>query len=236
LSLGVDTLISVKDGQLLAGILSGYSDSALDFQAGTSAKTGSYYLGGYASWLFSNDYYVDGLVKVNRFDNKSDVRMSTGTGTGDSYSNHGAGVVLEFGRYIALHSDWFIEPFTRWTALWVEGKTYTLSNLTNANNHPAYSWLTHIGATVGRNFQSADGTIIHPYMTVSLVRELAKKTEITVNRDVFHHERSGTRGDVSIGVAAQYSPNFQLHANIDYSKGQKIEQPWELNLGVRYVW
>ena len=38
------------------------------------------------------------------------------------------------------------------------------------------------------------------------------------------------------GVAAQLTDVLQVHADFDYMKGNNIEQPWGVNVGVRYNW
>ncbi|OPG76258.1 hypothetical protein B1218_27075, partial [Pseudomonas ogarae] len=38
------------------------------------------------------------------------------------------------------------------------------------------------------------------------------------------------------GVAMKVSDKVQLHADLDYSHGDKIKQPWGVNIGATYAW
>ncbi len=52
---------------------------------------GSYSLGGYASWEHESGFYLDGVVKLNRFKSNVAGKMSSGGAANGSYS-HSAGV------------------------------------------------------------------------------------------------------------------------------------------------
>ncbi|NAT16799.1 hypothetical protein CU663_16120, partial [Pseudomonas syringae pv. actinidifoliorum] len=53
---------------------------------------------------------------------------------------------------------------------------------------------------------------------------------------VFNNDLSGSRGELGIGVSASLSERLQLHADVEHSKGDKIEQPWGASVGIRYNW
>lgn len=106
-TLGVDTPIAVETGHLLVGAFAGYSKSSLDFDIGSSASVTSYHAGAYASWMQDNGWYVDGLLKLNRFSNDARVSLSDGTGASGDYNNIGIGGQIEVGRHIAGPDNWF---------------------------------------------------------------------------------------------------------------------------------
>ncbi len=55
-----------------------------------------------------------------------------------------------------------------------------------------------------------------------------------VNDAAFDNSLFGTRAELGAGVSAALSKNLQLHAHFDYMKGEHIEQPWGVNVGLRY--
>lgn len=236
LSFGADAPLPMGDGQWLVGVLGGYSQSDLDMSRGTSATIDSYYLGAYTTWLDeSSGYYFDGVLKFNRFQNESDVRLSDGTKAKGDYDSHGVGASLEFGRHIKLADDYFVEPFTQLSGVVIQGKDYDLDNGLSAEGDRTHSLLAKVGATAGRNFQW-DDMAVQPYLRAAYVHEFANNNEVKVNNNSFNNDLSGSRGELGAGVAVSLSDKVSIHADFDYSNGNKIEQPWGANFGVRYLW
>jgi outer membrane autotransporter protein len=236
LSFGADAPLPMGDGQWLVGVLGGYSKSDLDLSRGTSGTIDSYYLGAYTTWLDEpSGYYFDGVLKVNRFENESDVRLSDGKKTKGDYNSNGVGGSLEFGRHIKLADDYFVEPFTQLSGVIIQGKSYDLDNGLSADGDRPRSLLAKAGATAGRNFHW-DDKVVQPYLRAALVHEFANNNEVKVNNNRFNNDLSGSRGELGAGVAVSMSDKVSIHADFDYSNGDKIEQPWGANVGVRYLW
>jgi len=236
LSFGADAPLPMGDGQWLVGVLGGYSKSDLDLSRGTSGTIDSYYLGAYTTWLDeSSGYYFDGVLKFNRFENESDVRLSDGKKTKGNYDSHGVGASLEFGRHIKLADDYFVEPFTQLSGVVIQGKDYDLDNGLSAEGDRTHSLLAKAGATAGRNFQWDDMTV-QPYLRAAYVHEFANNNEVKVNNNTFNNDLSGSRGELGAGVAVSLSDKVSIHADFDYSNGNKLEQPWGANVGLRYLW
>ena len=236
ISFGVDTPLPSQDGQWLLGVMGGYSDSSLNMRMGSNGRISSYYLGVYSTWLASDGYYIDAVLKANRFDNKADVRMSDGEKAKGDYSNYGIGGSVEVGRHIKFGEGWFVEPYAQVAALWVEGDDYGLDNGLEASSNRADSLLGKLGTYVGRTFPMQAGGYVQPYVKVAAVREFARNNDVKINNTTFHDDLSGGRGELGAGIAVQLADSLQIHADFDYSNGKNIEQPWGANIGVRYAW
>ncbi|MGE8149933.1 autotransporter outer membrane beta-barrel domain-containing protein [Pseudomonas vancouverensis] len=236
LSFGADAPLPMGDGQWLVGVLGGYSKSDLDLSRGSSGTIDSYYLGAYTTWLDAQSgYYFDGVLKFNRFQNESDVHLSDATKTKGSYDTNGVGASLEFGRHIKLSDDYFVEPFTQLSGVVIQGKNYDLDNGLSAEGSRARSLLTKAGATVGRDLKW-DDKVVQPYVRAAWVHEFANNNEVKVNGNAFNNDLSGSRGELGVGVAMSVSDKVSVHADFDYSNGNKVDQPWGANVGVRYSW
>jgi len=234
-SVGADgQLPSNGNGQWLLGVMAGTSKSDLNMKRGTSGDIDSYYVGLYSTWLADNGYYVDAVLKLNRFDNSSDVRMSDGTKAKGSYDNSGVGLSVEAGRHIKLADDWFVEPYAQLASLWVDGDKYHLDNGMQAESNHANSLLGKVGTSFGKRIALANGGFAEPYMKLAVAHEFVDNNQVKVNDDRFTNDLSGTRGEIGGGVAMQVSEKLQMHFDVDYSKGNNVEQPYGVNLGLRY--
>ena len=237
LSFGADAPLPVGDGQWLVGLLGGYSKSDLNLSRGSSGTVDSYYVGAYSTWLDEpSGYYFDGVLKFNRFENEADVHLSDGSKTKGSYNNNGVGASVEFGRHIKLADDYFVEPYTQWSGVVVQGQSYELDNGLATDGDRARSLLGKLGATAGRNFNLGEGKVVQPYVRAAYVHEFATNNDVSVNDNVFNNDLSGSRGELGAGVAMTLTDKVSLHADVDYSNGEKIEQPWGFNFGARYSW
>ncbi|BBP57877.1 autotransporter outer membrane beta-barrel domain-containing protein [Pseudomonas sp. St316] len=236
LSFGADAPLPIGDGQWLVGVLGGYSKSDLDMSRGTSATVDSFYLGAYTTWIDEHSgYYFDGVLKFNRFQNESDVQLSDGRKTKGEYDSHAVGTSLELGRHIKLADDYFVEPFTQLSGVVIQGKDYDLDNGLSAEGSRSHSLLAKAGATAGRNFKW-DDKVVQPYVRAAYVHEFANNNDVKVNDNRFNNDLSGSRGELGLGVAMSVTEKVSIHADFDYSNGNKIEQPWGANVGVRYLW
>ncbi|MNV43265.1 putative autotransporter precursor [compost metagenome] len=237
ISFGADAPLPMGDGQWLVGVLGGYSQSDLDMSRGTSGEVDSYYLGAYTTWLDAQSgYYFDGVVKYNRFQNESDVRLSDGKKTKGNYDTDGIGASLEFGRNIKLADDYFVEPYAQLSGVMIDGADYDLDNGLAAKGDRVHSLLGKVGTTVGRNFTWAQGKTVQPYLRAAYVHEFAKNSDVEVNDNRFSTDLSGSRGELGAGVAMEVTDKVSMHLDLDYSNSDKIEQSWGANMGARYKW
>jgi len=233
LSFGADAPVPVSDGHLLLGVMGGYSQSDLDMDRGTSGEVDSYYLGAYGTWLSEAGYYLDGVVKVNKFHNQSKVAMSDGEKAKGDYNNMAVGGSLEFGKHVKLPDDYFVEPFAQLSSVWVDGNRYTLDNGLQAKTSQTQSVLGKVGATVGRQFALKDGGVVQPYVRVAGAHEFSRSNDVSVNGQRFDSDVFGSRFELGTGVSVSLSERLQVHADLDYMKGEHVEQPWGANVGVR---
>ncbi|WP_232966865.1 autotransporter outer membrane beta-barrel domain-containing protein [Pseudomonas koreensis] len=235
LSLGADARLN--DSDVLGGVMVGFSESDLSLEHGTSGTVKSYYFGPYVTWMDRDTgYYVDGVLKFNRFRNEAKVGLSDGTRAKGDYDNWGVSASVEGGRHIKLSNDYFIEPFVQFSAAQIQGKRFSLDNDMQADGDRTRSFLGKAGATAGRNFDIGNGAVAQPYVRAAIAHEFAKNNEVQVNNNVFNNDLSGSRAEFGAGVAVAMSDKWQVHVDLDYANGEHIEQPWGGNVGVRYSW
>jgi outer membrane autotransporter protein len=233
LSFGADAPVPVGNGQLLLGLMGGYSKSDLDIGRGTTGEVDSYYVGAYGTWLSEGGYYVDAVLKLNQFHNESKVAMSDGTKAKGDYSSKAVGGSLEVGKHIKLNDEYFVEPFAQVSSVWIDGSSYTLDNGMQARTRQTQSVLGKVGSTVGRSFAMKDGGVVKPYARVALAQEFSRSNDVSVNGQRFDNDLFGSRAELGAGVSVSLSERLQVHADFDYMKGEHVEQPWGANVGLR---
>lgn len=232
-SLGADAPLSVSVGQLSLGLMAGYSKNDLTIGEGTSGKIDSYYVGGYGTWLLDDGYYLDAVLKLNRFRNESKVAMSDGAKAKGDYDSTGVGGSVEVGRHIKLADGYFLEPYAQFSSVWIDGDRYALDNGMQASNDRTQSVLGKVGTAAGRSINLKDGGVLKPYLRVAVAQEFSRNNEVKVNTTRFDNELFGSRAEVGAGVSVSLSARLQLHADFDYMKGKHVEQPWGANVGLK---
>lgn len=234
LSLGADA--RVNDSDVLVGVMGGFSQSDLNLDHGTSGTVKSYYVGPYITWMdHDTGYYVDGVLKFNRFQNEAKVGLSDGTRAKGDYDNWGVSASAEIGRHIKLSNDYFIEPFALFSAAQIQGKRFSLDNDMEADGDHTRSLLGKAGTTFGRNFDIGNGAVAQPYVRAAIAHEFANNNKVKVNENnVFNNDLSGSRAEFGAGVAVALSEKWQVHVDLDYSNGEHIEQPFGVSFGGRY--
>jgi outer membrane autotransporter protein len=232
-SLGADAPLSVSVGQLSLGLMAGYSKNDLTIGEGTSGKIDSYYVGGYGTWLLDDGYYLDAVLKLNRFRNESKVAMSDGAKAKGDYDSTGVGGSVEVGRHIKLADGYFLEPYAHFSSVWIDGDRYALDNGMQASNDRTQSVLGKVGTAAGRSINLKDGGVLKPYLRVAVAQEFSRSNEVKVNTTRFDNELFGSRAEVGAGVSVSLSERLQLHADLDYMKGKHVEQPWGANVGLK---
>ncbi|WP_421556108.1 autotransporter outer membrane beta-barrel domain-containing protein [Pseudomonas kitaguniensis] len=232
-SIGAD--MPLADSQWLVGVMAGHSTSDLNLARGSSGTIKSYFVGAYATWMDQESgFYFDAVAKANRFQNEAKVALSDNNTTKGNYNNVGGGLSAEFGRNIKLDDGWYVEPYARVSTIVVQGGTYSLKNGLQVEGERTRSRVGEAGATVGRDIQLDSGAIVQPYLRAALVHEFANNNKVSVNNQTFNNDLSGSRAKFGAGLAVKLSQNLQMHADLETSTSDKIDQVLGANVGVRY--
>ena len=233
LTFGADAKLGESNWTL--GLLAGHSRSDLNLSYGSSGSIDSYYVGGYATWMDQESgYYVDSVLKYNRYQNNAKVGLSDGTRTKGDYDTHGVSASVEAGKHIKLNDGYFIEPFAQVATAAVAGKDFTLDNGFNANGDVSRSLLGKVGTTVGKTIVLGTDSMIQPYVKAAFAHEFAQRNQVQVNNNVFNNDLSGSRAELGAGVAWTVAKDFQVYSEAGYMNGKNIEMPYSFSLGASY--
>ncbi|MFS2096712.1 autotransporter outer membrane beta-barrel domain-containing protein [Pseudomonas sp. Pseusp11] len=234
LSIGVDTPVQIAGERVLLGVFAGYSKSNLDLSRGSSGEIDSTSLGVYGTWLGDSGYYLDTVAKLNHFRNDAKVTMSDGARTEGNYNNLGASASVEFGKHIDIKDGYYAELFTQWQAASVQGKDFSLENGLQADADTTRSMLGKVGVTLGRGMTLSNGSVLQPHVRAAVVHEFVKNNEVRVNDNKFNNDLSGSRFEVGAGASWTLNDRWQLHAELDTSKGDNVTKDIGVNMGAHY--
>ncbi|EOG4766752.1 autotransporter outer membrane beta-barrel domain-containing protein [Salmonella enterica subsp. enterica serovar Newport] len=230
---GADNVIDLASGKLVLGGLAVFSDNLLDHSRGGQSSIKSYGLGGYATYFNNRGYYVDTVLKYNRFEDKLNAMMTDGTPTSGSYSQNALTTSFETGLNFELGNIVWVEPYLRGTYFVTDSKKFTLDNGMRVNTGVSRSARVEFGSTLGFDY-SVGSNNVRPYVRASLENEFIKKNNITINSaDYFNNDFSGVVGKYGIGISADVSDKANVYAEANYRKGHNLESPIVANLGVR---
>ncbi|MEW5696024.1 autotransporter outer membrane beta-barrel domain-containing protein [Pseudomonas synxantha] len=234
-TLGADVPLTGGDGQWLAGFMAGHSTSDLDLSRGSKATVDSYYVGGYATWLDAESgLYFDGVLKFNRLHNESDVAMSDGKKAKGNYTQNAVTASAEVGRNIKLDDGYFVEPYGQLATAIIQRQSYELDNGLQAEGARTASVVGKLGVTAGRDIQLDSGSVLQPYLRTAVAHEFNQSNKVSVNGNSFNNDLSGSRVEMAAGIAMAVSKNWKVHADVERSMGKSIDQPWGVNMGLRY--
>ena len=230
---GGDKVFDLGESHLAVGAFVSYTDNSISHNRGGDSTIGSTGGGLYATWFDNDGYYVDGVLKYNRFSNELRTRMSDGTAVKGDYSQNGFGGSLEAGKTFSLNDNTWAQPYVRTTAFRTDAKDISLNNGMKASIGTTKSLQAETGVNLGMNLDIA-GKTVKPYLKAAISHEFSDNNKVRINdRYDFTNNISGTTGKYGAGVSAQLTPNAEVWAEANYQKGVNIESPVTGSVGFR---
>ncbi|CNE92540.1 autotransporter outer membrane beta-barrel domain-containing protein [Yersinia mollaretii] len=230
---GGDKVFELDNSQLAVGAFVSYTDNSISHNRGGNSTIGSTGGGLYTTWFDNEGYYVDGVLKFNRFSNELRTQMSDGTAVKGDYSQNGYGGSLEAGKTFSLNENTWVQPYVRTTAFRAEAKDINLDNGMKARIETTKSLQGEAGVNLGMSLDVA-GTTVSPYLTAAISHEFSDNNKVRINnRYNFTNNISGTTEKYGTGVSAQLTPNASVWAEASYQKGGNIESSVTGSVGFR---
>ncbi|HHZ8735653.1 TPA: autotransporter outer membrane beta-barrel domain-containing protein, partial [Escherichia coli] len=230
---GADKVFDLGESSLAVGAFFSYSDNSIKHARGGKSKVDSTGGGLYATWFDNDGYYVDGVLKYNRFNNELRTWMSDGTAVKGDYSQNGIGGSLEAGRTFSLNENAWAQPYVRTTAFRADEKDISLNNGMKANIGATKSLQAEAGVKLGMTLD-VGGKEVKPYLSAAVSHEFSDNNKVRINDTYdFRNDISGTTGKYGLGVNAQLTPNAGVWAEARYENGKRTESPVAGSVGFR---
>ncbi|WP_165677097.1 autotransporter outer membrane beta-barrel domain-containing protein [Metapseudomonas otitidis] len=233
---GADKAVEVASGRLYLGGLVGVVESAQDFQGEAKGNINSKLLGAYGTYLDDRGYYVDAVARYSWMDNSLRFSDNVGKSIKGDYKNQGIGIGLEVGKRIEAAREYFVEPQVELTYTRTKGAEYALSNGLEVKQSASDSLEGRIGLLAGRRLEWTAQRSVQPYVKASFVNELHRSGSTRFNEDRLTMNSGASRVELGLGASLQATENSKLSVDADYAKGSRMEMPWTLTLGYRFLW
>lgn len=233
---GADTRFEGRDGFWHVGGFAGLSYGDRRFADEGDGRSNSYHAGAYATYLADSGWYLDSVLKVNRFANRFNVTTTDGREVSAKTRTAAAGLSLEVGQRVEFGQRWFAEPQGQVAVVRTGSDRYTASNGLMVSAEGGTSVQVRTGALFGKRFELQGDGFIQPYVKVGWVQELAGTSSVRTNGISTRTDLSGGRAELGLGVTASWSNAHRIYADYQYSGGQRLDVPSAFSLGYRYVW
>lgn len=130
LELGADYQLPLNsDSKLVLGGFTGFDKGDVKNSWSGTSDIDSYTFGAYATYLNTNGWYADALLKYNHFDNKLKTTSTNGYDvSSDNYSTSVWGMALETGYTFTFSNQIFITPYGQLAYNRMGSKDITLNN------------------------------------------------------------------------------------------------------------
>lgn len=226
MTLGGDKATALTDGVLSVGGFASASTSSIKTDYQSKGNVDSHSFGAYAQYLANNGYYVNGVVKANKFNQDIHVTSADNSASGNTNFS-GMGMAVKAGKHIN-HNHVAMSAFS-------SGKSVVkLSNGMAAQSSSTRSMIGTLGVNAGYPFVLKNGVEMKPYVSASVDHEFAANNKFRVNQEMFDNNLNGTRVNTGAGLNVNITPNLSVGSEVKVSSGKNIKTPVTVNLNVGY--
>ncbi|HHC4722263.1 TPA: autotransporter outer membrane beta-barrel domain-containing protein, partial [Escherichia albertii] len=234
MTLGMDNRYAITEGVATLGVFVGYSHSKVAYDRGGHGNVDSYALGGYAAWEHESGFYLDSIVKLNRFESTVAGRMSGGESVNGSFNSNGFGGHVETGIRFT-DGNWNLTPYVSLSGFTADNPEYRLSNGMEAKPGDTRSVYRELGATLSYTMRLRNGVEVEPWLKAAARKEFIDDNRVKVNNDGdFVNDLSGKRGVYQAGIKASFSNTLSGHLGISYGNVAGVESPWNAVAGMSW--
>ncbi|HFI1943358.1 TPA: autotransporter outer membrane beta-barrel domain-containing protein [Yersinia enterocolitica] len=232
MTFGADKATKLDNGILSIGGFTSYSSSNIKSDYQSSGKVDSFSIGMYSQYLADDGYYVNAVLKANRFNQNVNISTQSSQATGSSKLN-GLGLAVKAGKHINFDA-FYVSPHIALSGFSSGKSLDTLSNGMTAENQRATAVTGTIGVNGGYRYVLNSGTEIKPYAILSVDNDLMASNKVSVNNEIFDNSLKGTRANAGVGINVNLNTNLAISTEVKLSKGQNVETPMTINMGVAY--
>ena len=171
------------------------------------------------------------IGKVSRIENETNV-----SGTQADYNNTAFSVSAEVGHRFELPANTFVEPQVEMAYGYLNDKSFdtvSSSGQRVASYLDSSETLTgRIGVRAGYNLPEKRGTV---YAYASAMHEFLGEMTFTRGSEKFEDDFGDTWIEYGVGASVFVTPSTYLYGYVQRNSGADVEEPWRVNIGLRYA-
>lgn len=236
LELGADYQLALNsDSKLVMGGFTGFDKGDVKNSWSGTSDIDSYTFGAYATYLNTNGWYADALLKYNHFESKLKTTSTNGYDvSSDKYSTSVWGMALETGYTFTFSNQTFITPYGQLAYNQMGSKNITLSNEMEAEIKNQRSLTSELGVNAGKDFSFNNGLVFSPYVKAAWNHQYEDGNEVEFNRyNTINLDLSGSTGKFGAGFNARYN-NVNMFMELQHIAGDAVYSPINGQIGIRY--
>ncbi|WP_158380161.1 autotransporter outer membrane beta-barrel domain-containing protein [Candidatus Williamhamiltonella defendens] len=217
------------------GLFFTYSDAKLNFRGKAlgDGKVSSWSAGAYSAYCHDSGFWLDGILKANRFSQEIHGRMTGGGDAFGDFSTLALGASIQGGKDMVAREITFT-PYLSIGGLRTTRSGLLLSNGMKGDISAQRSVLGKVGLRAVYQTRVKDISVT-PWIDIGSEREFIKKTRVWINHhDAFENDLSGITGVYSFGLSSNMSETFNVSASAGYKQGKHIKSPWSSSLGMSW--
>ncbi|WP_159281940.1 autotransporter outer membrane beta-barrel domain-containing protein [Rahnella variigena] len=235
---------NVGDGEILAGIVGGYSNSHGDSTSTLTGRKSDNDIQGYAAGLTASWYqdaqahqgaYLDSWLQYAWFDNSV---SEDGTGD-DNYHSSGLLASLEGGYRFTLMQgnqwNWTLQPQAQVIYHGVKQKDFTASNQSKVTQEGDNNVQTRLGLRSEWDIQTAPALHLKPFIEANY-RHNSAETALNVDGVNFTDNTAKDSAELSAGVSGNLGANTTVWGKIGQQKGSDDFSQTEGSVGLAVRW
>nr|CBI81978.1 conserved hypothetical protein [Bartonella schoenbuchensis R1] len=233
--LGTDWVTQLLYGNLYIGGFGSYDQARINHVRRGVSGINTYSFGTYATYLNEYGWYLDSILKYNRYQNHLKAVSTSGLAIQGDYNQWAIGTSLEGGYLFQTGQSTWVRPYSQFTWLQVKDKEIQLSNGMIGDISSSTSLRSEIGLSIRRAFNFNANASLIGYVTAAWLREYIDSNHTMINkRHKFITDLSDNAGKLAIGLNSFVSKNLTFYTEAQYLKGHKMTQSLQGILGMRY--
>ena len=221
-----------KVGEWRLGGAVSYNKGTTTYENG-NGKNRSTSLALYGAWLGDKGHYADIIVKEGKQKSEMTIGQTGLAASNLDYDLWATSISAEYGRKIALKSDWFVEPQAELTYGRLGSADYG-DNGFSVHQDSMDSLVGRMGFRLGKNLSDTSNI----YMKASVLHEFCGDVDYSFTEGTNSKVSSADLGDtwyeVGVGGSAQIGKATYAYAGIEKTFGGDFSTPWQWNAGVRW--
>ena len=233
LQIGADQWID----NFYVGLSASISDGNGDLDNG-SVDDRNYNFGLYAGWVADNGQYVDFIVKRHRLESEGTLFNTSGTRNAFDFNNWGTSVSVEYGwRFQCPSTNFWLEPQAELMYGRLDSVDFRTSQNAKVEQDAIDTLVGRLGASFGWTSPDKKGSA---YFKASVLHDWKAETESTVYvgnaHRSFEDDLGGTWGEFALGGTYNVTDSVSAYGDVMTTVGSPVRTPWQLSVGLRYVW